>query len=54
MPMASSAIAATGGRPIARGSPADLMHAPLLEAIYGLPMGTLPHPVTGIPISCVR
>jgi ferric hydroxamate transport system ATP-binding protein len=47
-------IALHSGRLIARGPPANMMRAPQLEAIYGLPMGTLPHPVTGIPISYVR
>jgi ferric hydroxamate transport system ATP-binding protein len=47
-------IALHTGRLIARGTPADLMRGEQLEAIYGLPMGILPHPITGIPISYVR
>ncbi len=43
-----------GGRLIARGTPDDLMNAEQLEAIYGLPMGILPHPITGRPMSYVR
>ncbi len=42
------------GRLIARGTPAELMRPEPLEAIYGLPLGILPHPVTGSPISYVR
>lgn len=47
-------VALHSGRLIARGTPAELMHPERLEAIYGLPLGILPHPVTGGPISYVR
>lgn len=47
-------IALHSGRLIARGTPADLMRGEQLEAIYGLPMGIMPHPVTGAPISYVQ
>jgi ferric hydroxamate transport system ATP-binding protein len=47
-------IALHSGRLIARGTPADLMNAAQLEAICGIAMGILPHPVTGHPISYVR
>ncbi|HWB50383.1 MAG TPA: ATP-binding cassette domain-containing protein [Stellaceae bacterium] len=47
-------IALHTGRLIARGTPDELMRAEQLEAIYGLPMGILPHPITGTPISYVR
>ncbi len=47
-------IALHTGRLIARGAPQDLMRGEQLEAIYGLPMGILPHPVTGVSISYVR
>ncbi len=47
-------IALHTGRLVARGTPADLMRDDRLEAIYGLPMGILSHPVTGVPISYVR
>jgi len=47
-------IALHTGRLAARGTPADLMRDDRLEAIYGLPMGILSHPVTGVPISYVR
>lgn len=47
-------IALHSGHLIARGTPDDLMRPEQLEAIYGLPMGILPHPVTGTPISYVR
>jgi iron-chelate-transporting ATPase len=39
------------GRLIARGTPAELMQPDRLAAICGIPMGVLPHPVTGAPIS---
>ncbi len=47
-------IALHGGRLIARGAPEVIMTAPELEAIYGIPMGVMPHPETGQPISFVR
>lgn len=47
-------IALHTGRLVARGSPAELMQADRLQAIYGLPMGVLAHPVTGVPISYVQ
>ena len=31
----------------------DLMRSDVLEAMYGLPMGILPHPTTGLPMSYV-
>ncbi len=46
-------IALHTGRLIARGTPAELMCRECLEAIYGLPMGVLPHPITSKPISYV-
>jgi ferric hydroxamate transport system ATP-binding protein len=47
-------LALHSGRLIARGTPADLMCAEQLEAIYGLPMDILSHPLTGEPIGYVR
>ncbi len=47
-------VALHSGRLIARGTPDELMCAEQLQAIYGLPMGILPHPITGKPISYVR
>jgi ferric hydroxamate transport system ATP-binding protein len=47
-------IALHSGHLIARGTPAQLMNTEQLQAIYGLPLGILPHPVTGKPISYVR
>ena len=46
-------VALHSGRLTVRGTPVDLMRPEQLEAIYGLPMGVLPHPVTGKPISYV-
>ncbi|NDL61239.1 Fe3+-hydroxamate ABC transporter ATP-binding protein FhuC [Acerihabitans arboris] len=41
------------GAMIARGSPLELMRGDVLETIYGLPMGILPHPGGGAPVSFV-
>lgn len=41
------------GRLIAHGPPRELMRSDVLEAVYGLPMGILPHPTTGLPMSYV-
>lgn len=46
-------IALSGGRIIARGTPDDIMSADVLAGIYGLPMGVIPHPLTGQPLSYV-
>ncbi len=47
-------IALHSGRLIARGTPAELVRADQLEAIFGVPMDVLPHPVTGKMIGYVR
>jgi iron complex transport system ATP-binding protein len=47
-------IALHGGRLLARGPCAEMMKPAMLEAIYGVPMGIVPHPGTGIPISFAR
>jgi iron complex transport system ATP-binding protein len=47
-------IALHGGKLIARGTPVDVMREETLKAIYGLPMGVMPHPDSGRPISYVR
>ncbi|MDE1182635.1 ATP-binding cassette domain-containing protein [Paraburkholderia sp.] len=44
-------IALKGGSLLASGPAADLMRADTLSAIYGIPMGTVPHPHGGAPIS---
>ncbi|WP_264481430.1 ATP-binding cassette domain-containing protein [Acidisoma cellulosilyticum] len=46
-------IALKGGHMIARGTPEEIMQSEQLQAIYGLPLGILRHPVTGRPISYV-
>ncbi len=46
-------VALHSGRLIARGTPSELMLGERLEEIYGLPMGILPHPMTGAPISYI-
>lgn len=46
-------IALREGRMVARGGQADILDSAVLDRIYGLPMGVLPHPVTGAPISYV-
>jgi len=38
---------------IAQGTPADIMHGDVLERIYNIPMGILPHPQGGAPVSFV-
>lgn len=46
-------IAMGSGRVVARGLPQDILDGVVLDRIYGLPMGILPHPATGAPISYV-
>ncbi len=46
-------VALHGGRLLARGTPAELMKPDMLQAIYGISMGILPHPESGLPISYV-
>jgi ferric hydroxamate transport system ATP-binding protein len=46
-------VALRGGEMIAQGSPDSLMKGAVLEQIYGIPMGTLPHPAGGAPVSFV-
>ncbi len=41
------------GRLTARGKPAEIMTPKQLEAIYGIPMGVMPHPAGGHPVSYV-
>lgn len=47
-------IALHTGRLIARGRPAEIMTAFQLQAIYGVAMGAMPHPVSGLPVSYVE
>lgn len=46
-------IALRGGRVLAQGPAADLVTPDLLGALYGLPMGVIPHPVRGEPMGYV-
>jgi len=46
-------VALREGEAVARGTPAQMMDGTMLDRIYGLPMGILPHPLTGAPISYV-
>ncbi|MBD2802076.1 Fe3+-hydroxamate ABC transporter ATP-binding protein FhuC [Xenorhabdus sp. M] len=46
-------VALRGGELIAQGIPEQLMQEPVLEQIYGIPMGILPHPAGGAPVSFV-
>ncbi|RLM22121.1 iron-hydroxamate transporter ATP-binding subunit [Brenneria alni] len=46
-------VALRGGEMIAQGEPLALMQGPVLENIYGIPMGILPHPGGGAPVSFV-
>lgn len=47
-------LALRAGRLIARGRADEIVSSDVLERIYGLPMGVLPHPITGLPMSYVR
>jgi len=46
-------VALRGGKRIAEGAPDIIMQADVLGAIYGIPMGILPHPQGGAPVSFV-
>lgn len=46
-------VALRGGETIAQGTPETMMRSETLEQIYGLPMGILPHPAGGAPVSFV-
>lgn len=46
-------VALRGGKMIAEGSPEAMMNGEVLEQVYGIPMGTVPHPAGGSPISFV-
>jgi iron complex transport system ATP-binding protein len=46
-------IALKAGRLLMRGAPAEIMAPAPLQAIYGVALGTLPHPRTGAPIAFV-
>jgi iron complex transport system ATP-binding protein len=47
-------LALQKGRLIARGTPDEIMTPHQLQAIYGIAMDVIPHPVTGQPVSFVR
>jgi iron complex transport system ATP-binding protein len=46
-------IALREGEMVARGTQEEILNGAVLDRIYGLPMGILPHPRTGAPISYV-
>jgi len=46
-------IALHGGRLLAQGSPAELLKRDTLQAIYGIPMGVMPHPHDGTMLAYV-
>lgn len=46
-------VALKGGDMIAQGVPEQLMRPETLAHVYGLPMGILPHPAGGAPVSFV-
>lgn len=46
-------LALHSGRLIARGAPVEIMTTDMLERIYGIALGVMPHPVGGHPISFV-
>ncbi|MGI6246330.1 MAG: ABC transporter ATP-binding protein [Pseudochelatococcus sp.] len=47
-------LALRQGELMARGAPAAIMNAAVLEALFGVRMGILPHPATGRPIGYVE
>ncbi|PHM37964.1 ABC transporter [Xenorhabdus mauleonii] len=46
-------VALRGGELIAQGTPQEIMQEHVLEQIYGIEMGILPHPAGGAPVSFV-
>lgn len=46
-------VALRQGTMIQQGTPHQLMQPDVLAAIYGLPMGVIPHPENGVPVSFV-
>ena len=44
-------LALRGGRVVARGTPTALMREPVLAAIYGTPLGVMPHPAGLAPVA---
>lgn len=44
-------VALHGGRLIARGAPGSIMHADVLQRIYGVPLGLMPHPSGQAPVA---
>jgi iron complex transport system ATP-binding protein len=47
-------IALKQGRLLRRGTPDEIMRGPVLQEIFGVEMGVLKHPVTGLPIGYVQ
>ncbi|MGS0897004.1 ATP-binding cassette domain-containing protein [Burkholderia stagnalis] len=47
-------VALQGGKLVAQGSPDEIMTADQLQSIYGIRMGVMAHPDTGVPMSFVR
>jgi len=47
-------LALHSGRLIARGPPNTLVSPETLARVYGIPMGVMPHPDTGAPLSYLR
>lgn len=46
-------VALRGGEMLAEGKPETIMQPDVLDDIYGIPMGILPHPAGGAPVSFV-
>lgn len=46
-------VALRGGRLVAQGPCADILTPDTLNAVYGVPMGVMPHPVSGAPLGYV-
>ncbi|MCB4825288.1 ABC transporter ATP-binding protein [Roseicella aerolata] len=47
-------LALSAGRLLLRGAPAEVMQPAVLEGLYRVPMGILPHPATGEPIGYLQ
>lgn len=47
-------LALSAGQIVLRGTPAEIMRPAVLELLYRVPMGVLPHPETGEPIGYLQ
>ncbi|HEY8611365.1 MAG TPA: ATP-binding cassette domain-containing protein [Roseomonas sp.] len=47
-------LALSAGQVVLRSTPAEIMRPEVLQRLYGVPMGVLPHPTTGAPIGYLQ